>query len=84
MKQVRAACQSDLKRLCAGMEREKGWAVQCIKAHQKQLSAGCNSAIQEARKQRAAHKRQNQSADQEPAVPAASPPPAGAPPPSGN
>ena len=42
---VRAACQSDLQTLCAGVQPGGGRIKACLKDHKDQVSAGCKSAL---------------------------------------
>lgn len=45
---VRAACASDVQRLCAGVPAGGGRIVVCLKQHQAELSDGCKQAIAKA------------------------------------
>lgn len=42
---VRAACQADLQKLCAGVQPGGGRIKQCLKEHKDQVSTGCKSAL---------------------------------------
>jgi hypothetical protein len=44
---VRAACQADLQKLCAGVQPGGGRIKQCLKEHKDQVSTGCKSALVE-------------------------------------
>jgi hypothetical protein len=46
---VREACQSDMQRLCAGVQPGGGALRQCLRQHQADVSDGCRSAIAAAR-----------------------------------
>ena len=41
---VRAACQADIQKFCANIERAKGAMRTCLDANQKSLSTECNAA----------------------------------------
>jgi hypothetical protein len=43
--QARAACASDLQRLCAGVQSGGGRIIACLKQHKDQVSDGCKHAI---------------------------------------
>ena len=43
--QARAACASDLQRLCAGVQPGGGRIIACLKQHKDEVSDGCKQAI---------------------------------------
>jgi hypothetical protein len=53
MKDVRAACQGDVKKLCPGVQPGGGRLIACLKEHQDEVSDGCKEAIAKARQGRA-------------------------------
>jgi hypothetical protein len=53
---VRAACQADIQKFCANIERAKGATRACLEANQKDLSADCNAARAERAAARAKEK----------------------------
>jgi hypothetical protein len=53
-KAVRQACMADIKSLCDGIQPGGGRIQQCIRGKREQLSAGCKSAMMEARQQKQA------------------------------
>jgi hypothetical protein len=53
---VRAACQADIQKFCANIERAKGAMRACLDANQNDLSAGCNAARAERAAARAKEK----------------------------
>jgi hypothetical protein len=46
---VREACHEDVARLCHDAKPGHGQIHECLKAHEAELSAGCRTAIEEAR-----------------------------------
>ena len=46
---VRQACHGDIERLCHDVKPGHGAIRECLKAHEAELSAGCQTAIREAR-----------------------------------
>jgi hypothetical protein len=46
---VREACHDDVARLCHDVKPGHGQIRECLKAHESELSTGCQAAIQEAR-----------------------------------
>jgi hypothetical protein len=65
-KAMRQACAADLKTYCADVQPGQGRITQCMKSHADQLSAGCKSAVAEAR---AAHKADHEGAQTPPPAP---------------
>jgi hypothetical protein len=49
MQQVRAACQADAQKLCAGVQPGGGRIVACLKEHKDEVSDGCKQAISKAK-----------------------------------
>jgi hypothetical protein len=45
---VRQACQEDIAKLCSAEQPGGGRIMQCMRAHQDQLSDGCKSALMSA------------------------------------
>ena len=46
---VREACHQDVERLCKDVKPGDGRTRECLRAHKDELSAGCQTAIREAR-----------------------------------
>jgi hypothetical protein len=46
---VREACHEDIERLCKEVKPGDGRIRECLRAHRDELSAGCQTAIREAR-----------------------------------
>lgn len=46
---LRAACEGDYKRLCAGVQPGGGRILQCLKTHGNEVSEGCRTALSEHR-----------------------------------
>lgn len=46
---VREACHDDVERLCKDVKPGGGRIRECLRAHSRELSAGCQAAIREAR-----------------------------------
>jgi hypothetical protein len=49
MEAVRAACETDVQKLCAGVQPGGGRIVACLKEHKDQVSDGCKQAISKAK-----------------------------------
>ena len=49
---VRGACRSDVKSLCAGVQRGGGRIKQCMKDHKDQLSSECKRALIEKKREK--------------------------------
>jgi hypothetical protein len=49
MQAVRAACEADTQKLCAGVQPGGGRIVACLKEHKDQVSDGCKQAISKAK-----------------------------------
>jgi phage terminase large subunit-like protein len=49
MQAVRAACETDAQKLCAGVQPGGGRVVACLKEHKDQVSDGCKQAISKAK-----------------------------------
>jgi hypothetical protein len=49
MQEVRAACQADVQKLCAGVQPGGGRIVACLKEHKEEVSDGCKQAIGKAK-----------------------------------
>jgi hypothetical protein len=49
MQEVRAACQADVQKLCAGVQPGGGRIVACLKEHKEEVSEGCKQAIGKAK-----------------------------------
>ncbi|HEY1315104.1 MAG TPA: cysteine rich repeat-containing protein [Steroidobacteraceae bacterium] len=47
--EVRAACEADVKKLCADVAPGGGRVMQCLKEHKEEVSDGCKQAIMKAR-----------------------------------
>ena len=52
LKAVRAACGADVRKLCAGIQPGGGRILQCMRDHQAELSADCQTALASAAAQR--------------------------------
>ena len=48
--EVRAACESDVTKLCAGVQPGGGRIMQCLSQHKSEGSDACKQAIMKARK----------------------------------
>jgi hypothetical protein len=53
---VRIACQADMQKLCANIERAKGAMRACLDANRKELTAACSAARAERAATRAKEK----------------------------
>lgn len=49
MEEVRSACQTDVRKLCAGVQPGGGRILACLKEHKTEVSDGCKQAILKAR-----------------------------------
>jgi hypothetical protein len=49
MEAVRAACQTDVQKLCAGVQPGGGRILACLKEHKDEVSEGCKQAVLKAR-----------------------------------
>jgi len=49
MQEVRAACQTDVQKLCASVQPGGGRIIACLKEHKDEVSEGCKQAILKAR-----------------------------------
>jgi hypothetical protein len=49
MEAVRAACETDVQKLCAGVQPGGGRIIACLKEHKDQVSDGCKQAISKAK-----------------------------------
>lgn len=47
--EVRAACEGDVSKLCAGVQPGSGRILQCLAQHKSEVSDGCKQAIAKAR-----------------------------------
>ncbi len=47
---ARAACEADIRKLCAGVQPGGGRILACLKQHKDQVSDGCKQAVQKATK----------------------------------
>ena len=45
LNEARAACETDVQNLCAGVPAGGGRVIACLKQHQNEVSSGCKSAI---------------------------------------
>jgi hypothetical protein len=52
---VRAACQTDIAKLCSAEADGHGGAFRCLRDHQDAVSDACRSAMATARAERQAH-----------------------------
>ncbi|GGF75063.1 hypothetical protein GCM10007301_38680 [Azorhizobium oxalatiphilum] len=50
---IQKACGADIQKLCAGVQPGGGRIVQCMKAHEAQVSEGCKSTMAALKAQRA-------------------------------
>jgi hypothetical protein len=48
LNEARAACETDVQNLCAGVPSGGGRIIACLKQHQNEVSGGCKSAIAKA------------------------------------
>lgn len=55
---VKAACEADVKSLCAGVQPGDGRLIACMRQNHEKLSEGCKSAIAAAKARREAGGRQ--------------------------
>lgn len=46
--QLRAACEADVRRICAGVEPGGGRIRECLKERHEQLSPACKGALRDA------------------------------------
>jgi len=51
LKQIRAACSADIKKLCAGVQPGGGRILQCMRSHQTEISTDCQTALANAKAQ---------------------------------
>src|SRR5262249_16959431 len=58
---MRAACVSDVQRLCSGVERGNGGLRECLRSHSAELSSDCLAARASLRSLRAAAKAKDKS-----------------------
>jgi hypothetical protein len=49
MQALRAACETDVQKLCAGVQPGGGRIVECLKQHKDEVSDGCKQAILKAK-----------------------------------
>ena len=49
MKDVRAACETDAKKLCAGVQPGGGRILQCLGQHKTEVSDACKQAVMKAK-----------------------------------
>jgi len=47
---ARAACETDIQKLCAGVKPGRGRILVCLKQHKDQVSDGCKQAVAKATK----------------------------------
>ena len=47
--EVRAACEADVKKLCAGVQPGGGRILQCLAQHKAEVSDACKQAVMKAR-----------------------------------
>jgi hypothetical protein len=47
--EVRAACEADVQKLCAGIQPGAGRVMACLKRHKADVSEGCKQAVAKAR-----------------------------------
>ena len=50
---VRDACEADYRRLCSGVRPGGGRILQCLEAHEAELTQACRAALPQARQLRA-------------------------------
>jgi hypothetical protein len=48
---VRAACEADAKKLCAGVQPGGGRIIQCLAQHKDEVSDGCRQAVVKAKQE---------------------------------
>ena len=53
LKQLRAACSADIKKLCDGVQPGGGRIAACLKQNEAQVSTGCKNAVAKARQNKA-------------------------------
>lgn len=49
LKQLRAACSADIKKLCDGVQPGGGRILQCMRSHQSEISTDCQTALANAK-----------------------------------
>ena len=49
MQEIRAACDEDAKKFCAGVQPGQGRIANCLRSHQTDLSQDCTAAIGQAK-----------------------------------
>ena len=49
LKQIRAACSADVKKLCDGVQPGGGRILQCMRSHQSEISSDCQAALANAK-----------------------------------
>ena len=49
LKQIRAACSADIKKLCDGVQPGGGRILQCMRTHQNEISSDCQAALASAK-----------------------------------
>ena len=49
LKQIRAACSADVKKLCDGVQPGGGRFLQCMRSHQTEISSDCQAALANAK-----------------------------------
>lgn len=49
LKQIRAACSADVKKLCGGVQPGGGRILQCMRSHQSEISSDCQAGLANAK-----------------------------------
>jgi Cysteine rich repeat len=56
MKEMSAACQSDVQQFCTDVSPGRGRLAQCLKQHESELSSSCQTELAQARSMRRSHR----------------------------
>jgi hypothetical protein len=56
MEEIRAACEDDVKKFCAGVQAGGGRIARCLKQHESDVSEGCRNEGRKLGEERGAHR----------------------------